>query len=239
MNRFRTTRWSLVIGASDAAHGALALDQLCRIYRPPVLAYIRRHARNEGEAEDLAQGFFEQLLRLRMHATADPARGRFRSYLLCALKRYLAKQRVAAYALKRGSDQELVTLGDPQAPEGPASEADTPDAVFERAWAEALLGRAMAHLQAEAAAAGKLELFRALRAFILEAPAADEYAVVAERLGMRRNTLAVAIHRLRQRLHERLREEVAETVDAPADLEAEMDALGSSLRSASTTGAGV
>ena len=208
--------------ASQAA--ARALDELCRIYRPPVLAYVRRHSRGESEAEDLTQAFFEQLLRLRTHVAADPQRGRFRVFLLVALKRFLMNQSAFAHAAKRGGGQAALSLDTEDGGDAPA-DPDTPDAAFERAWASVVVREAGLRLQAEADAAGKLDLFRALRAFLLESPDPDEYAQVAERLGLRRNTLAVAIHRLRQRLRELVREELADTVTEPGQLEEEIVAL--------------
>jgi RNA polymerase sigma factor (sigma-70 family) len=228
MSRFRTTRWSLLMDAREAtplADGAL--DQLCRIYRPPVLAFIRRQGHAEAAAQDLTQSFFEQLLRLRTYAAADPARGRFRVFLQVALRRFLSNQRVAAHAQRRGGGQAVLSLDD--GPEVAADEADTPDAAFERDWAHAVLREALVALQAEAEAAGKLTLFQALRPFLFEPPDSDEYAQLAATLGMRRNTLAVAIHRLRQRLHDKVRAELAETVAVAADVDAEMGVLQASL----------
>ena len=230
MNRFRTTRWSLVMdarGASAEAHRAL--EELCRIYRPPVLAYVRRRGHPAAEAEDLTQSFFEQLLRQRTWAVADPLRGRFRVFLQVALKRFLSNQRVAAHAAKRGGGQVVLSLDlDPDRLPLAASD-EGPDAAFEREWADAVLRQALAALQAEAAAAGKLALFDALRPFLFESPDADEYARIAATLGMRRNTLAVAIHRLRQRLRERVRRELTETVGDPAELDQELEVLQAAL----------
>lgn len=233
MSRFHTTRWSLVLDAGGASPAAArALDELCRVYHPPVLAYVRGRGHREAEAEDLTQAFFEQLLRLRTHAVADPARGRFRVFLLVALKRFLSNQRVAAQAAKRGGGQAVLSLDEGGGAEPAADEGETPEAAFERAWAHALLREALARLQAEAEDAGKGELFRALRGFLLEPPEGDEYARLAERLGMRRNTLAVAIHRLRQRLHEFVRDEVAGTVNEPEALDTELEHLRDRLRGA-------
>lgn len=224
MSRFHTTRWSLVMDARSASQDARrALDELCRIYRPPVLAYVRRRA--PTDADDLTQAFFEQLLRLQTHAAADPQRGRFRVFLLVALKRFLSNQAVAAHAEKRGGGRPADSLdGAIERGQEPA-DPDTPEHVFERAWAEAVVRQALLRLESEAEASGKRELFVALRPFLLETPAPADYAGVAERLGLRRNTVAVAIHRLRQRLHEAVRDELAETVADPADIEAELSHL--------------
>jgi RNA polymerase sigma factor (sigma-70 family) len=230
MQRFCTTRWSLVIGAgSPAPDAAGALDQLCRIYRPPVLGFVRRRGYSAAEAEDLTQAFFEQLLRLRTYATADRERGRFRVFLQVALKRFLSNQAVAARAAKRGGQQVALSLDEHAESIALAAPDDTPDAAFERDWANALLREALDGLQAEAAAAGKLELFVALKPFLFEPPDGAEYAAVAARLGLRRNTLAVAIHRLRQRLRERVHAELAETVADPTGLADEIGVLQAAL----------
>jgi RNA polymerase sigma factor (sigma-70 family) len=230
MQRFCTTRWSLVMDAGGLAPDAsAALELLCRIYRPPVLGFVRRRGYSAAEAEDLTQAFFEQLLRLRSYASADRERGRFRVFLQVALKRFLSNQAVAARAAKRGGVQLALSLDDNADALGLAAPDDTPDAAFEREWAHALLREALAKLRDEAAAAGKLDLFTALKPFLFQPPDADEYATVATRLGMRRNTLAVAIHRLRQRLRERVHAELAETVADPAVLADEIGVLQASL----------
>lgn len=230
MTRFCTTRWSLVMDARSASHAAArALDQLIQVYRPPVLAYVRRHSYDSAAAEDLTQSFFEQLLRLRTYASADPERGRFRVFLLVALKRFLSNQATAAHAAKRGGGQIALSL-DEQAEQGSLpADTDSPDAAYDRAWARVVVNQAAARLESEAQAAGKGELFLALREFLLESPDSDDYAQAAERLGLRRNTLAVAIHRMRQRLRELVREELSDTVDGAEQIQAEMDDLQHAL----------
>lgn len=226
MAGFCTTRWSLVMGARSASHSARrALDELCQIYRPPVLSYIRRRGRSAAEAEDLTQSFFERLLQHRTHASADPNRGRFRVFLLVALKRFLQNQQAFEHAAKRGGGQAAASL-EAQLDAGiEPADPDTPDAAFERAWARVVVQQAVARLQAEAEAAGKRELFVALQEFLLSTPEAAAYEQVALKLGMRRNTIAVAIHRLRHRLREMVREELAETVTESGELQQEIDAL--------------
>lgn len=229
MARFQTTRWSLVLDARGAsAEATRALEELCRIYRPPVLAYVRRHGHSASEAEDLTQAFFEQLLRARTFAAADRARGRLRVFLRVALNHFLVNQAAMAQAAKRGGGQRPASLdAQPGSCIEPAH-GDTPDAVFEREWAATVLREALLRLEAEVAP-GKRELFLALRPFLLEPPCADDYARVAERLGLRRNTIAVGIHRLRQRLHEVVRAELRETVADPAAVDTELDVLRDAL----------
>jgi RNA polymerase sigma-70 factor (ECF subfamily) len=231
MSRFATTRWSLVIGArSGSLKAGRALDELCRVYRPPVLAFIRRHGPSLAEAEDLTQAFFEQLLRLRTHAVADPGRGRFRVFLLVALRRFLSNQSAYAHAAKRGGGSTTLSLdADDAELTGQPADPTTPEGAFERAWASVIVQQAASNLQREAHASGKSDLYQALRPFLLESPDPEDYARIAERLSMRRNTLAVAIHRLRQRLRELVREELADTVSEADQLEAEMSTLQRAL----------
>ncbi len=230
MSRFHTTRWSLVLDArGTSGESARALDELCRVYRPPVLAYVRRFSGGDAQAEDLTQAFFEQLLLNRTHDAADPQRGRFRVFLLITLKRFLIKQSVQAQTIKRGGGRATYSLESEEEFGAVAIDPDTPDAAFERGWAAVVVRQAIQRLQEEAAAANKLELFRALRGFLLESPEADDYARLAVSLGLRRNTLAVAIHRLRQRLRELVREELADTVAEAEHLEQEVSALQNAL----------
>lgn len=231
MSHFDTTRWSLVLQAREAAPQArAALESLCRIYRPPVLAFVRGRGYAPDAAEDLVQAFFTGFLEQQWHARADPARGRFRSYLLTALKRHLADNTVAQHALKRGGDLKIESL-DAEAVTMPASE-DSPEHAFERAWALAVLHTAIGRLQAEAEHAGKAELFATLREFLIEAPDEADYARAAAQLGFRRNTLAVAVHRLRHRLRELVQAELADTTSNENEFHEEMDSLRSALGSA-------
>ena len=232
MSQFETTRWSLVLQARDDAPKArAALETLCRIYRPPVLAYVRGRGYSPETAEDLVQTFFTRFLEHAWHASADPTRGRFRAYLLTALKRYLIDSHAEARAIKRGGRLHFESLDTENSPT-PASE-DTPERAFERAWALAVLHAAIHRLQAEAEQTGKRELFVALREFLIERPDESDYARAAQKLGLRRNTLAVAVHRLRHRLRELVQTELAQTAGNENDFNEEMrelrDALGTAL----------
>jgi RNA polymerase sigma factor (sigma-70 family) len=230
MTRFSTTRWSVVIGAQGGGDSARAsLESLCRTYRPPVVAYIASRG-YRGDAEDLAQAFFARFLEGRYHAGLDPARGRFRSYLLTAIQHFLISADVESKAVKRGRGirfEDIAAAGEtfePLAATGPS-----PEEAFDQAWALAVLDAALARLGAEAQAAGKGRLFDLVRDFMAEAPEADDYARVAAELGLRTNTVAVAVHRLRQRLRELVREEVAETAADNAALADELEQLRSAL----------
>lgn len=211
----------------DPADARVALETLCRTYRPPVLAYVRSHVYARDTAEDLTQAFFARFLERAWHAGADPERGRFRAFLLTALKRFLIDADAEAAALKRGGGCRFESLEE-DAPDAPVGD-ESPERTFERAWAKAVLGAAFARLRTEAESAGKLEMFERLSEFLVEAPDEDDYARAAEDLHLRRNTLAVAVHRLRHRLRDLVRQELAETTACPADMDSELHALREAL----------
>ncbi len=228
MGRFETTRWSLVLRArGESTDARAALEILCRTYRPPVLAFVRSRGYAVDAAEDLTQAFFARFLEREWHSGADPQRGRFRSFLLTALKRFLIDADSEAGALKRGGAFRFEAL-DEEDIEG-LDARDTPERAFERAWAQAVLDAAFARLRAEAQAAGKLELFERLSEFLIEPTDENDYARAAGDLNLRRNTLAVAVHRLRHRLREMVREELAETTTGREEMEQELRTLRGSM----------
>jgi RNA polymerase sigma-70 factor (ECF subfamily) len=232
MARFDTTHWSIVARArGDSRDARAALEVLCRAYRPPVLAYIRGRGYASDAAEDLAQTFFERFVEDAYHTVADPARGRFRAFLLTALKRFLINSDAEAKAIKRGGGVRMAALADEQA-SGTNLMAETsasPEGAFERGWALAILESALDKLRSESDQTGKRELFDILREFLTERPDEEDYDRAAAALKMRRNTLAVAVHRLRHRLRELVREEIAQTTIGHAELEAELLELKATL----------
>lgn len=223
MSRFdHTTQWSLVLRARGAGREArVALDVLCRTYRPPVLAFIRSRGYEGDAAEDLTQTFFANFLERASHAHADPLLGRFRSFLLTAVKRFLINAGEANRAQKRGGLARFEAFED----ETNGNDDDAPERAFERAWAYVVLDGALRRLRDEAEAAGKRGQFDRLRDFLVEAPDESDYERVAAELGLRRNTLAVAVHRMRQRLRDLVRDVVAETTAGRADLDHELREL--------------
>jgi RNA polymerase sigma factor (sigma-70 family) len=230
MAGFDTTRWSLVLAASEPGPGARdALETLCRTYRPAVLAYVRGWGYSRADAEDVTQGFFARLVEKRVHAAADPERGRFRVFLRTALHNFMVSARASANAGRRkatGGDSGL------EPDELPTeADADLPERAFERAWALLVVHRAMRRLRQEARAAGKQVLFERLQGFLLESPDRDDYERVAQETDSRPNTIAVATHRLRQRLRELVRDELAETVSDPGAVDDEYAALLDAMRS--------
>jgi len=231
---FAPTQWSVVLGSRpDAAGRREALERLCRIYWRPVYVYLRRRGQPAADAEDLTQGFFEYILDGSFLERPDPAKGRFRGYLIGTLKHYLGSQLERESAQKRGgaitfidwggldADTELSALG--------SAPADPVDA-YEQAWALALLGRALARLEQEQAAIGKDAHFAILKPFLSSTPSRGDYARCADLMGTTRSYVAVAVHRLNQRYGELVRLEVAETVNNRADVAAEMQHLAQVLR---------
>lgn len=208
-----------------------ALEDLCRAYWFPLYVFVRRRGYPAEDAQDLTQSFFLRLLETGGVASADPARGRFRSYLLGALKHFLANEWQRAGARKRGGGVTTLHLDalDPESRYAlePALPRD-PDAAFDREWAQETTVRALARLRAEWEARGKGALFEALRGSLTgEEPARSESA---ERLQMTEGAVKVAVHRLRQRYREILRALIAETVADPDDVEEEMRHLVAALR---------
>lgn len=224
---FQTTRWSVLLAGRDDPQAArLALEHLCQAYWRPVLSYVRRMGYARDEAEDLTQAFFTSMIERRVDSRADPQRGRFRTLLLTALKHYLHNAEAARRAERRGGGARHEDL---DGVEPTAEQGEAPEQVFMRQWAVTVLDRAMLSLQAETRKAGKGELFDALREFLIEPPGAEDYARLAAAHGLRANTLAVAVHRLRQKLRQHVRAELAETVGSEADLDAEMEVLRDAL----------
>jgi len=232
---FATTHWSLVAAArpdeASRSRARAALEELCRAYWYPLYAFVRYRGYSSDEAQDLTQAFFVTIVEKGGFASADPERGRFRSYLLGAMKHFLANEWHRAQAKKRGGGVTILDLDalDPEARYAlrPA-EADDPDSAFDRAWAQESIARAMDRLRAESEAGGKGELFAVLKGSLVgDEPARRE---TAARLGMSEGAVKVAVHRLRQRYRKLLRAEIAETVADPADVEAEMRHLVDVLR---------
>jgi RNA polymerase sigma-70 factor (ECF subfamily) len=214
--QFHATRWSLVLearGRDAAGQGALA--DLCGIYYQPVVSFLRREGRDEDAARELAHAFFESLI-ARGVGTPDPERGRFRNYLLGALKHFLVVRRTAETAQKRGGHSEHIAWDDPDAETAaPALQ----DSAFDRDWALAILAAAMTSLEAEHAR--NPESFRILRPWL--EPSHDRPQKDAARdLGISETALKVAIHRLRARWREHVRAAVRATLHDAADLDDEM-----------------
>src|SRR5262245_34453109 len=215
--RFHTTRWSVVHRAAggDSAAAHEALGTLCLSYWYPVYAFIRRSGHEPDAARDLTQGFFARLLERRDIGGAEPARGRFRAFLLGAVRHYVANVRDRERAARRGGGQALLSIdyddADRRYTREPV-ERDTPERLYFRSWAAALVRRATDSLAADYARRGQGELFEALRPALLSDEIDLPRRELAERLGMTEDAVNVAIHRLRRRLGRRLRDEAAHTL---------------------------
>ena len=232
---FATTHWSLVVAAkpdqASQTRARKALEELCRAYWYPLYAFVRNRGHSSSDAQDLTQSFFVRLIETGGFASADPERGRFRSYLLGAMKHFLANEWRRAQARKRGGGVTLLELDalDPEARYAlePAQSTDL-DAGFDRQWARESIARAMEQLRAESEASGKGELFEALKGSLTgDEPSRTE---TAARLGMTAGAVKVAVHRLRQRFRELLRAQIAETVSDPSEIDDEMRHLVDALR---------
>lgn len=223
---FATTRWSLVLAAADSQSAAAqpALATLCETYWLPVYAYIRRDGASSDDARDLTQAFFAQVLEKRYFAAARQERGRFRSFLLAAVRHFLANQRDHDRAAKRGGGQRLVPLefeeGERQYLREPI-EHETPEHVYERRWALVVLNAAMDRLAASYDEDGRGEQFRRLKPF-LTGDDPPSYAELARELRSSEGALRMAVHRLRQQFAASLADAVAETVERREDVDREL-----------------
>jgi RNA polymerase sigma factor (sigma-70 family) len=236
---FVTTQWTRVLEArGDSPEAQAALGDLCTDYYRPVLAFIQRSGRDEDAARDLAQEFFAQLLARRGLDTVEPERGRFRSFLLGAVKHFLADQQDRARAVKRGGGNTPLSLdahpGDTTHGAGgmhsaplqvPDPAAPVPDAFFDRQWALTILDRALAALAAEHQADGKAAQFEALKPWLTGDTEQLSQAEVARHLDVNEGAVKVAIHRLRKRFRELVKAEIAQTVGSGADIQAELNYL--------------
>ncbi|MCA9219604.1 MAG: sigma-70 family RNA polymerase sigma factor [Planctomycetales bacterium] len=225
--QFATTQWSLVVAASeaDAAVSQQALAELCQAYWLPVYVYVRRRTPDVHTAQDLTQAFFERLLEQRLVEAADPARGRFRSFLLTACQHFLVNQWQKNQAAKRGGGQQPLSLdfdsGESRL-SGLATVDDNPERLFQQQWAVTLLARVLQRLADEWTAKGKQLAFEQLKQFLTGAPDPASNRQVAEELNMSESAVKVAVHRLRDRYRQQLRAEIAATVATPEDVDDEI-----------------
>lgn len=226
--QFPSTHWSVVLaanrrGATEPAGVALAL--LCETYWYPVYAYIRRRGHGSEEARDLTQDFLIGLLEKGFLPGARPEHGKFRSYLLGALKHFLANEWDRSRARRRGGGEPMLRLdfesGENRYRLEPA-DTRTPETVYERRWALTVLDAVLGRLEGEQDRAGKSASFERLKPFLTGQDERGGYARLAEELSMTVGALKVAVHRLRRRYRDLLRAEVAQTVETPEQIEAEL-----------------
>ncbi len=230
---FGATRWTLVLRAQGGGEAArLALSELCEAYYRPVLRFLCREGRTQDEARDLAHSFFARVLE-RGDLRADPKRGRFRSYLLGALKHFLADERKAANRQKRGSGVGPDSLDERSEVEGmaepPDPRSEAGDALFDREWALALMERSMNRVHGEFVAAGKVSQFDLLKPWLVGDAGGLKQSEAAAALGWSETAAKVAIHRLRKRFRQTVREEIAQTLTAAGDIDEELRYLVQTL----------
>ena len=230
--RFEATRWSIVAaaGAADSQRAQRALEHLCTAYWHPLYAFVRRHGHAPHDAQDLTQEFFARLLAHYYLGDADPAKGRFRSFLLGALKHFLSDEWDRARAQKRGGGQQPISL-DAESAETryqlePADESSA-EKIYERRWALALLDQVLKRLRDEFTRDGKEHVFDELKSALTGGKV--PYPEIAARLDVKEGAVRTAIHRLRTRYRDIVRSEIAETVASPAEVDAEMQHLFAAL----------
>lgn len=224
---FTTTHWSMVLAAGEdpSPGSSAALERLCRTYWQPLYAYARRLGHQPEEAQDLVQAFFARLLEKRFLETADPQRGKFRSYLLSAFKHFVANEWRRENTIKRGGRAVITSIELEQAEDAYRREpADslTPQDVYEKRWVLSLLENVFAQIRREYAGQEKQRLFDSIKGQLTGDAAGCTYQEMADRLGMTEGAIKVAVHRLRKRFKEALVAEVADTVASPEQVEEEI-----------------
>lgn len=230
---FATTRWSRVLAArGDSPTARIAWSELCAAYYGPVVAFLSRVGCGHEAPREVAHDFFAELLRQGGPEGVEPGRGRFRSYLLAAVKHHLANRRRNAARAKRGGGVEHEPLPSEGAPDTTTSlaapEADL-EAFFDREWALAVVERALSQMAQEAAATGTSATFEALKPWLSAAEAPEPQSVTAARLGMSEGAVKVAIHRLRLRFRQQVRSEIRQTLPQDDDPEGELRHLITAL----------
>ena len=233
---FAPTRWTLVLRArGESSEGRAALSELCEAYYQPILRFLRYEGRDEDAARELAHEFFQRVLAGRGFEGADPGRGRFRSYLLGALKHFVSDNRAHSNRRKRGGGAPLESLdasaGTDTSPglQVPSPTAPNSDACFDREWALAIMDRALAVLQKEFTDAGKPNQYDILKPWLVGDTSAHSQAEAARQLDLSEGAVKVTIHRLRKRFREAVRSEIAQTLRDPKLVDEELGHLVEAL----------
>ncbi|MFO0818347.1 MAG: sigma-70 family RNA polymerase sigma factor [Pirellulales bacterium] len=231
---FRTTRWSLVFAAQgklSQADAAQSLETLCRQYWPPLYAYVRHRGHSVHDAQDLTQAFFTRLLEKDWLMAVDRERGRFRTFLLMALKRFLANEWDRTQSQKRGGGVKFINMEAAESISIPDPRTTTAELLFERRWAFTLLETVMERLRDEHVAAGRAAQYEQLKSTLTAARGGIDYDQLGVTLGMQPASARSAVHRLRKRFRELFRDEVSSTVADPAEVDDEMRAVIAALGS--------
>jgi RNA polymerase sigma-70 factor (ECF subfamily) len=231
---FATTHWTVVIAAGSGSSPAaeLALEELCRTYWFPLYAYVRRQTPTREDAEDLTQAFFARFLEKNYLEKLTSQKGKFRAFLLAALKHFLANEWDRAKRQKRGGGLMPLSLDWQDADaryQIEPQDNSSPDRLYDRAWAVTLLEKVLARLRDENATADKARLFEQLRPFLMVGASVIPYGEAATRLNLSEGAVRVAVHRLRRRYRELLREEISQTLSDAAQIEEEMRTLFSAF----------
>ncbi len=235
-SQFHTTRWSVVLaaGKESAADRREALSRLCETYWYPLYVFARRQGHNANDAQDLTQAFFAKLLERDDLAGLKPDRGKFRAFLLAAMRNFLANDWDRSHAQKRGGDRCHFSI-DFQQGEGryavEPADRHTPETLFERQWALTLLDLVWAKLRQQYEEAGQLALYQELQGCLTGDTSADSYKEIATRCDMTEGAVRVAVHRLRRRFGALLREEIFDTLENNEQTEDELRYLFTVLRS--------
>ena len=231
---FATTHWSMVIRAGEATSEARdqALSTLCDNYWYPLYVFVRRRGYSSHDAEDLTQGFFAQLLRRQDIRGVDARRGRFRSFLLAALKHFIANDWKHQNRQKRGGGCEVLSFDaeTAEARYGKEMAMESPEGSYDRSWALYLMNRALKGLRDKYVKKGKGGLFDALEPFLSASVEKDSYAGIGEQFGLTESAVKMAVSRLRKRYGRAIREEIAATVSDPDQVDEELRALLAALR---------
>jgi DNA-directed RNA polymerase specialized sigma24 family protein len=229
---FKTTCWTQVRQAKlDSDDGREALANLCHAYYEPVIAFLRCKLGDADTAREMAHAFFAEILAGGGIARAEREQGRFRSYLLGAVKHYVSHQRESAQSQKRGGGALPVSLDDDASAMRtiPDARQISPDAAFDRQWALSVLAQAMSRLQSECAAEGKQTQFETLKPWLMGDAAHGDQAALAAACGMGLSALKMAVQRLRQRFRDCLQTEIAATLDDASMVQEEMRTLLAAL----------
>lgn len=227
---FHTTRWTRVcLAKADSEDGRRALADLCDAYYEPVVAYLRSVFRDADAAREMSHAFFAEMLGGGTINTAERERGRFRSYLLGAVKHFVGHQREAAQRMKRGGGIEAASLDDKEAAEVPDARQLSPDAEFDRQWAMTVIARGMEVLRAECMAEGRGAFFDAVSGILSGHASHGDQAALAASCGMSFDAFRMAVSRLKKRLRHCVKSEVAGTLEDPAAVQDEMETLFAAL----------
>ncbi len=227
---FATTHWSVVVRAGDSQspESLSAMERLCRTYWYPLYAFVRRRGNSHEDASDLTQAFFAKFLEKRYLRSVDSNLGKFRTFLLTSMTHFLANEWDKSQAQRRGGGAPIVSLEDSAADQRYQLEPTdrvTPETLFERRWAQTVMGVVLVRLSTETDS----KRFEILKAFLLEDKGAVSYEAASAELGLSVAAITSAIHRMRARFRALLIEEVGHTVEKPGDVKDELRHLLSAL----------